>query len=293
MTTDAGPTTRLPDGAELTLRVPTVRDIESLILLPRLRSVERLAAVRPLLFFKTVASVDGAPVTIEQADAWAADPAATAALLPRLQSLLDAGRRSGVAYAQCPACRAWETPVDIATLGGVLGVPLPPIFEGEALAIPTLSHPLRRARRPEGIAPTSRMRASLPSAVRGLDAPVREPVVADIEPAALGVAPGAAPVIPGRREAAAWAHWAPQDAPRPAGREHWRHELPAFHAVLRVALALDPDGLGDPALVERMPAIDFWFLDALYWLTHAVDVDAPSRVAVRCGLCGAHFLPLR
>ena len=293
MTTDAEHVTRLPGGAELTLRVPTTRDIESLVLLPRIRSAERLAAVRPLLFFKMVARVDGAPITIEQADAWAADPAISTALLPRLQSFLDSGRRAGIAYAQCPGCRAWEARLDVAALGMALGAQLPPLFEGEALAIPMLSHPLRRGHRPHGVPTTSRLRASLPSAVRGIDAPVREPVVGDIEPVPQSVPAGAAPVLPGRREVAAWAEWAPPDAPRPAGRDHWRHELPAFHAVLRLSLALDPDGLGDPALVERMPAIDFWFLDALYWRSHAVDVNDPAPLAIRCGLCGAAFLPVR
>lgn len=293
MTTGIARTVRLPNGAELALRVPSMRDIGPLILLPHLRTPARLAAVRPLFFRKMVAAVDGAPATLAQADAWAADSAATAALLPPLRAYLEAGRVDGVAVAQCPACRAWEAELPIATLADALGSALPPLFEGDYFAIPKLAQPMRAGRRPTAPPPTSRLRAHLPSARLALDAPFRDPVVVEIEPGPPLVPPGTAPVFPGPREQAAWDHWAPNGVSPIAGREHWRHELPAFHAALRLALALEPDGLGDPSLVERMPSIDFWFLDALYWLTHAVDVTEAARAAIGCGLCGASFLPVR
>lgn len=292
MATDSTLSTRLPDGAELTLRVPSTRDVESLILLPHLRTAARLGVVRPLLFKKMVASVDGTPATFAQANAWAGSETIAPLLLPRLRELLEGGRADGVAHARCPACLSWEKELPLPALAAALGVALPALFDGEWLAIPSLAQPLRRGYRPGGVALTARLRLTFPSARRGLASPLREGIVSDIEPVNRAV-PGAAPLMPGPREAAAWARWAPDDVPRPKGFEHWRHELPAFQAVLRVALALDPAGVGDPAGVEELPAIDFYAIDALYFLTHAVDVNDAERVAVRCELCGARFLPAR
>ena len=293
MTADISHPIRLADGTELAPRVLLTRDVESLTLLPHLRTAPRLAAVRPLFFKKMVATVDGSPVTMAQADTWAADPVTTELLLPRFQSVLTEGRRAGIAHAQCPACRSWEASLDLDTMANALETPLPALFDGEALAIPKLSHPLRRGRRPVELAPTSRLRATLPSAHLGMEMPLRETIVTDVEPDDSNVPAGITPAMPGPREAAAWQRWAPDGVPRPAGGEHWRRETPAFQAILRVALAIDVDGLGNPQTVESMPAIDFYFLDALYWLTHAVDVSPNERVAIHCGLCDADFLPVR
>jgi hypothetical protein len=250
--------------------------------------------VLPLLFKKMVASVNGAPVTLGHADAWAASPEVVGTLLPRLRELLETWREDGIAWAQCPACRQWEAELTMPGLVTALAAGMPPLFDEPFLAIPSLAQPLRRGWRPTGLLLTSRLRAALPSACHALDAPFHETTLADIEPGeALGTPAGAAPLLPGPRETMAWARWAPDDTPRRPGFEHWRRELPAFHAVLRLALAVDPVGVGDPELVERLPAIDFYYLDALYWLTHAVDVRDPLRAAVRCEVCSATFLPVR
>ncbi len=45
-----------------------------------------------------------------------------------------------------------------------------------------------------------------------------------------------------------------------------------------------------PETIERLPAVDFFFLDNLYHLAH--DTAATPRIAIPCKGCGARFLPL-
>jgi hypothetical protein len=267
------------------LRVPPAVDLLTLILEPKVRTPERLAVLVPSELKRLMESVDGQPATIELARAFARDMVATVELLTARKRLLEVLSEEGAVYATCPHCLAWEAELSVVALTVALQAgPWPIIEDGAVLGVPALADPLPRGTRPATPPAAARIRFVPPSHVLGLPAEITGGVLGDAD------------AEQDRLVREAWSRWAPPDDERAPGRTQWRHDVPGFRAMLRLAVALTSvEGTSEPispALVERMPAVDFYFLDTLHYVTHNVDVGPQTHAAITCEKCGARFLPV-
>jgi hypothetical protein len=276
----------LPDGTQLRLRIPEIRELAPLTLLRDLRTPARLAQVLPLLFRAFTRTAAGEPPTLEQADAMAAAPQVATALLAQIQSLLDRWSEDGIAYAQCPGCRAWEADLTMPAVVILLAADLPPLFSGPFLEIPVLSQPLRTPMRPPEPMVASRIRTVLPSTRHGISTPFPDATLRAIEDVRAPAV--AAPLFPGARESAAWDRWIPAGTEPQSPRRHWKRANAVFQAILRLSIAID----AEPANVDHMLAIDFYYLNALYALMYLTDVRDVRRATVTCERCATPFLPV-
>ena len=274
-------------GAErsVRLRVPPAGDLLTLILERKVRTPERLAVLVPSELKRTIESIDGQPSNIELARAITRDMPAMVELLTARKRMLEVLSEEGVVYATCPHCRAWEAELSVVALTVALQAgPWPIIEDGAVLGVPALAEPLPRGTRPATLPAAARIRFVPPTHVVGLPAEVVGGVLGDAD------------ADQGRLVREAWNRWAPPGDERAPGRQQWRHDVPGFRAALRLAVALTSvEGATDPispALIERMPVVDFYFLDTLHYVTHNVDVGPQTHAAITCEQCGARFLPV-
>jgi len=150
-----------------------------------------------------------------------------------------------------------------------------------------LAHPHHVGRRLAGLPMAADVRTVLPSGLLQLEPAMRSATLRDLDVVAEG-----AIVL----EQGAWERWAPEDVTPPAGRAHWRRELPGFRAILRLTVALRSlDGKTDlsTADVDALSIADFFFLDTSYELLHYVDQPRPEALVVTCENCHGRYLALR
>jgi hypothetical protein len=232
--------------------------------------------------FNTVAKVDGKRVFGARRDALAGDPAAVAAILHRRHEIYERVRGSGRLFAQCPHCHDGEVELALLGLFDTLGTLPPPMFTDDFAYFlpPILGYPIPIPERPAGVAYASRLRFVLPTKV--LDLPRQ------------GFESGLLQDASFDREHAGWQRWETDGVNVPVGRAWWSRHSHSFRATIRLIAALrwvSPRIEVTPEALEELPAVDLYFLDALYWYTHCVDVPAhaPPRT---CPKCGRAFLPV-
>jgi hypothetical protein len=268
---------------EVSLRVPPV--IEALPALPDLNAIGTRDQFRRLLRLELLAiveTVDGHEATFADIDQIMGTPAALKALLETRNQLYAALRLSGRFYGACPRCGT-EAGFDLGTYA-VLGLglsELPPIVTPTLLSPPRLSSSQLAGKRPGGVPRSKPIRFELPGARAGLDTPYTGGRLGDVDP---------------RRVEATWASVAPPDVERPEGRNHWQRDNRGFTAVIHLTVSLDQlDGATEvsPEVVEEMLVPDFYFLDAVYDLTHAVDIGEGSPLVAPCPSCGQVYLRAR
>jgi hypothetical protein len=68
------------------------------------------------------------------------------------------------------------------------------------------------------------------------------------------------------------------------------HCGPGYRAILRLVRALQPSHAA-PEL-ETMPAVDFFFYDLAYYLTHLAPVPTETPGRLKCKRCATEFLPV-
>jgi hypothetical protein len=270
---------------QVDLRVPRIGELFSLLLARHHRTPARLSVMFPAEFKRLVMSIDGKPMDIEQAHALYAEAQSAGQIVAARNRLFEVLSEQGRIFARCPHCSDWEAELSVIALTVALQAgPWPIVDERVFLAMPSLAERLSKGARPQGAVCSSRIRFELPSKVVGLPAEVGSGVLSDADR------------DNGAAELAAWQYWAPRESERAVGREQWREDVPGFRAVLRLTVALDQlDGSAgtiSPEIVLRMPSVDFYFLDNLYYLTHNVDIAANNDPEVKCSSCAQIFLPV-
>lgn len=270
-------------GRTGTLCVPTVAEIHSLIPTDAAHDPASLEMIAALLM-QSLLRIDGQSVSMKDARVLARDDEVVRTFLGALKQLLEVLRDQGKVIFVCPHCRSGERAECLSFLGLDLAARPWPIFQGPFLAMPSLSQPLPRGTRPASPPGVDVLRFELPSAALGLEGPFQFGTLGAVDPNPLS-----------ERDAAAWDRWAPRWTEPPPGRRSWATHKPGFRGLLRLALALEGGVAGlevDPALLERLPAPDWYFLDALYALAHNTRVPHLAQSGHPCPNCGKRFLPV-
>jgi hypothetical protein len=270
------------------LRLPTFADIGPFTREP-LGQIEaaRLSTLR-LSLSHDIASLDNQSMRLSDADRIMADPPAHAAILQKRNALYERGRVAGRVWAQCPHCKTGEVRLSLLGYTTRLGAEAPYLTAADPVFLlpPSLSMDHTPGTRPDGAALATQIRFELPTSAIGMG---RETLPTDGE---LGT-------IDQKREAAAWRRWAPDGVEPPEARYWWRRGNACFRAALALSVAVSRinrdgkrmPGKPTPDKITRLAAIDVYFLDALYYFTHFVDV-AQHAVADECPACGKHFFPV-
>lgn len=264
----------LDGGRErLRFRVPTAGEVIALVIPPDLRTRE-LAERRLCLELEAlIDTIDGEFPTAAQVLAIVRDPELLAQVLQRRNAFYNHLAALGRARALCPVCAKGAAELDLTFYW--LALRLPPwrfADRGVLFHLPSLA-----SRLPTGTRPRE------PRCARGLRFayPAEPPIDGSL--ASLQTAEAAT------REREAWADFVPHDpAALPDERAHWRRDNPGFVAMLRLGVAIG----AAPGEMDELPLGAYLFLDLLHFATNNVDIDEPSRVQVRCGDCGAAFLPV-
>jgi hypothetical protein len=242
----------------------------------------RMSALR-LALALDIASFDNKSMRLSYADRIMADPPAHAAILKKRNSLYERGRAAGHVWAQCPHCENGEVKLSLVGYTTRLGHEAPYLSAADPafLLPPSLSVGHAAGSRPSGAALAARIRFELPTSVIGMGRPTL------LTGGKLGT------IDPGQ-EAAAWQRRTPDDVEPPEDRVWWRRGNPCFRAALALSVAVSQFDRGDKPSLEKMvqlAAIDIYFLDALYFFTHFVDV-ATHAPADECPACGKPFFPV-
>lgn len=230
-----------------------------------------------------IASFDGKDMRLATADRIMADPQTHAAIIVKRNALVERGRAAGVVWATCPHCKAAEVRLGLIGYTTRIGA-MPPAHvaaDPAFLAPPSLSLEHASGRRPSGAATAAKIRFELPTAVIGMGR------------AALP-AGGQLGTINPEREAAAWERWATDSSNWGNDRVWWSKDNACFRAALGLSVGierLDPGGRPTPEKIVRMPVIDVYFLDALYFLAHFADVP-DDAIADTCPACQGQFFPV-
>lgn len=189
----------------------------------------------------------------------------------------------GFARPTCPVC-GHEAAHRIDDLfATVRAAPRPLANEWGNLAAPELAFSKPLGRRPAGVPVASRMRFTLPSAPVGLGTAAWGGELRELE------------TLEGMmRLRALWRAWAPS-SDAPPEKPHWEPGLLGFRSVMGTAAAVPllegVEGRVTPEVIESLPAIDWLFLDRLYFVTRRHDV--PNTAApVACPACRHNFLPV-
>jgi hypothetical protein len=268
---------------DVLLRVPPVR--QALPALPDLNDVgtrDQFRRIIRLELLAIVESVDGREATFADVDQIMGTPEALRVVLETRNQVYASLRQSGHFYFACPQCGT-EAGFDLGTYA-VLGLrlsELPPIVTPTLLSMPRLSAQPPSARRPDGVPRSKPIRFELPTVRAGLDTPYTGGILGDLD---------------ANRIEEAWQSAAPPHVDRPTGRNHWQRENPGFTAILHLSLALDRlDGAtkASPEIIEKMLVPDFYYLDAVYYLTHAVDIGDGTLLVAPCPSCGQVYLRAR
>jgi hypothetical protein len=231
---------------------------------------------------RSIAAVDGKALFGERAKAFMADVQAVTPVLKRRYEIYEQVRSAGQLFARCPRCREGEVELTLLGLFNTVGKLPPYAISADFLYFrpPILGYDVGAPRRPAGVEYAAGLRFELPTKALGFER----------EGPGAGVLVPADPVI----EEHMFQRWATDGVNAPVGRAWWRRGNAAFRATVKLATAIPdfvPATEWTPETFEQLAAVDVYFLDALYWYTHVVDVPdhAPPRT---CSHCGARFLPV-
>lgn len=274
-------------GAEhrVRLRIPVVREVlPALPDLARAGTREEYRKILRLELLALVDKVDDHESTFAELDRILDSPSALRAVLEARNLAYASLREAGRFWFACPRC-ATEAAFDIGTYA-VIGLrlsELPPMVTPTLPVVPHLSRPGPQGKRPAGVARSRPIRFELPAAVRGLDSPFAEGVMGDVHPGSPEVE-------------AAWEHFAPPTPDPTPERTYWQRGNLGFEAILHLAVALQRlDGLDKvtPDVLEDMLVPDLYFLDAVYYLTHSVDIPENGALVAPCSSCHRIYLRAR
>ncbi len=258
------------------------KDVVGIAIDPQKTAPERL----PLYFASNVLwsieMIAGMSATRKRRAALDAEPAAVAAVLAKRCEILMQLRGAGRMYAQCPHCNLGEVEMSLLGLFDTLGV-MPPamISDDFGFFLPPVAHvwdgpPVR----PKHFTYSSRIRFALPTALVGLPR-------AGFEGGVLGRATGA-------RTAPAYARWENDGINAPLDQTWRSRDRATFQATIALIAAireLVPPGEPTIEAFEELPAIDVYFLDAIYHL--AFNTSVPEHALPRtCPACAKAFIPV-
>jgi hypothetical protein len=266
------------------LAVPPAGEVLPMIMDPDVETPERAQNRLRIGLSGLLVKLDGRRVYRADAARVAADPQALGAVLIKRNALYEVLREEGRLFALCPRCRTWEAEVTIPALVVGLRGGLRDLFTPDRLLLAplALSDPRSPGKRPADLHLAALLRFVLPSARVGLPgATASGGVLGDLGD--------------GTAEEMAWERFVPIDQPTPEGAAHRRYGNPGFRAMLRLAVVLELEGHAEvtPEVVEALPVVDVLYLDALYHLTHFVDVPETTSLRLHCETCGETFGPWR
>jgi hypothetical protein len=256
-------------GRSLELTLPLVEQVHSLVMDEIARNPEALGGSFPLILLHFVAKVDGAAMDLDKADALATDADVVRVVLGRVRVLLESRREKGRIYLLCPGCHNWEIEVPVDAYALAIAAPIPSVFDGPYLRIPSLAGTLEPGERPAGMLRAAMVSVALPSALAGTPGPVRRGTLVAV-----------------RGEPDDYVE-VPEDAD---DEFEFSHCGPGWRALLRLSRALQPSH--DTSVLEQMPAVDFFFLDLAYYLTRLAPIRADTPGRLRCPRCATEFLPV-
>src|SRR5262249_23123868 len=130
----------LPSSAgprDIRLKIPPMCHVHLLISDPVARDAAALGRKLPLMAMEFVASVDGKPLELPEANELAKDAELMRGMLLRIRTMLDTLREKGSVFVLCPGCRKWETEVSFTDYALTIAAPLPSTFDGPFLALPS------------------------------------------------------------------------------------------------------------------------------------------------------------
>ena len=229
-----------------------------------------------------VVTINGKQVFGERKQALLNESGAMQAIRHWRDAIYDELRGTGRLYAGCPHCRKGEVELALLGLFNTVGQLPPYMVSPDHLYFlpPFLGLDWPRPARPEGPAYAAHLRVELPTAIAGIERS--------------GPQGGFLRVLEPAVEAKNWKRWGTDGVNVPIGRGWWTQRNAAFRATVRLASTLKdclPPSQVTPKVLEALPAVDIYFLDALYWYTHYVDV-APHTPPRTCPQCGGRFLPV-
>lgn len=264
---------------EVVLRHPTVAEIIPLAVDPEMRTQSLVELSLVLELQAVIDTLAGEVPTELDARAIVGSPEALARVLAARNALYHHLAEQGRALLRCPHCGEGEVTLDLLFYWMALRLPPWDFFDrGVVMHRPSLATLLPAGRRPEGAPVAGAIAFAYPG---------EPPVRGTLRP--LETEAGRA------RVAAAWDRFVPALDERSEEQRHWRRNSVGFAAILRLAVALDPDPAApslSPEVVDRLPLGAFLFLDLLYFATHNVDVREPDRISVSCPRCARSFLPV-
>ncbi|RPI49665.1 MAG: hypothetical protein EHM55_23245 [Acidobacteria bacterium] len=273
------------DGRDMVvvLRRPRYEEIAPFTAEPLALSQTLRASALRLALRADIATVDGEPMRLATADRLAAAPDALAHIIEARNLLYEQGRAAGEAWAVCPHCDRGEVKLSLLSFATRFGALPPDITAADPLYLlpPSLSLEHRAGARPAGSPLTRAIRFRLPSA--SIEPPVRGRLQV-----------GVLNTIDASREAALSKKFAPHGKEQPDDRVWWRRGNPCFRALVALAAATTRVDDGAPpklADLAALLAVDVYFLDALYHLSHFADL-ARHAPADTCPACGRSFYPV-
>jgi hypothetical protein len=234
-----------------------------------------------------VVAIDGRPMRWDWADDVVADAELIGAIVAGIRALLDTLRERGKVFVQCPGCRAWEVEVPFTAYALTIAAPIPSTLDGSRI-FPHLGATVMRGLPRAQLPRTPRVRCVLPSAVLGLISP--------LEGAVLNRAEYLPPDEDGVDD-----DDDNDDGDDDDDDDENEEELTdenirpnrsgaGWRAVRRLSRALEPAlSIED---TERLPAIDFFFLDLVYYLIAFAPVRADTAGKITCRTCSTVFLPV-
>ena len=248
---------------------------------------ETMAASRLTNYFmgnlkSSIEAVDGKPLARAARQALESDPHAQAAFFAKRFDIYQQIRAAGRMFARCPHCASGEVEMSLLALFNTLGVMPPEMFSPDLIFFRTpASGPSQPAKqRPQQLTYASRIRCELPTKLLGLPR-------TGFEAAVLGR-------FPYDRYRELVARWETDGVNVPAeqGWRTTRHE--GFCTTLWLIAALhETTPAGEVTLdsFEQLPAVDVYFLDAIFHLAFEVDVPAHAQPRA-CPSCAKSFVPV-
>ena len=233
--------------------------------------------------FWSVATIDGIRRTTARSKTLAADPAAVAAIFAKRYDIYMQLRAAGRMYAQCPHCKDGEIEMSLLSLFDLLGAMPPEMISADFAyflsPVSNESTPFDVAR-PSSFTYASQIRFVLPSELLGLPRS--------------GFTGGVVGRASHWRAEPAWQRWETDGINVPLGHAWRQHDHAAFQTTIWLIAALrsiDPPGEITLEAFEQLPAVDVYFLDAIYRL--AFDTSVPAHAQPRtCPRCAGTFIPV-